>query len=87
MPRFFRRLAEGVFDEEDVIRRAHQLADFVGEAARFYNFDPKRLIAVGYSNGANIAAAFLLVAARSVVVRNPAQGDGAACAQTVAGSN
>ena len=61
MPRFFRRLAEGVFDEEDVIRRAHQLADFVGEAARFYNFDPKRLIAVGYSNGANIAAAILLL--------------------------
>jgi len=61
MPRFFRRLAEGVFDEEDVIRRAHQLADFVGEAARFYKFDPKRLVAIGYSNGANIAAAILLL--------------------------
>ena len=61
MPRFFRRLGEGVFDEEDVIRRAHQLADFVGEASRFYKFDPKRLIAVGYSNGANIAAAILLL--------------------------
>jgi len=61
MPRFFRRLAEGVFDEEDVTRRAHQLADFVGEAARFYKFDPKRLVAIGYSNGANIAAAILLL--------------------------
>jgi phospholipase/carboxylesterase len=61
MPRFFRRLAEGVFDEEDVIRRAHELADFVGAAAARYQFDPKRVTAVGYSNGANIAAAILLL--------------------------
>jgi predicted esterase len=61
MPRFFRRLAEGVFDEEDVIRRAHELADFVGVAATHYGFDPKGVIAVGYSNGANIAAAILLL--------------------------
>src|SRR6187397_432273 len=61
MPRFFRRLAEGVFDEEDVIRRAHELADFVGAAAARHGFDPKRVIAVGYSNGANIAAAILLL--------------------------
>src|SRR6267142_2575543 len=61
MPRFFRRLAEGVFDEEDVIRRAHELADFVGAAAARYEFDPKRVTAVGYSNGANIAAAILLL--------------------------
>lgn len=61
MPRFFRRLAEGVFDEEDVIRRADELADFVGAAARQYEFDPKKVIAVGYSNGANIAAALLLL--------------------------
>ena len=61
MPRFFRRLAEGVFDEEDVIRRAHELADFVGAAAARYEFDPERVIAVGYSNGANIAAAILLL--------------------------
>src|SRR5438477_11104234 len=61
MPRFFRRLAEGVFDEEDVIRRAHELADFVGATAARYEFDPKRVIAVGYSNGANIAAAILLL--------------------------
>lgn len=61
MPRFFRRLAEGIFDEEDVIRRAHELADFVGAAAARYEFDPKRVIAAGYSNGANIAAAILLL--------------------------
>ncbi|HWM23821.1 MAG TPA: alpha/beta hydrolase [Chthoniobacterales bacterium] len=61
MPRFFRRLAEGVFDEEDVIRRAHELADFVVAAAARYEFDPQRVTAVGYSNGANIAAAILLL--------------------------
>ena len=61
MPRFFRRLAEGVFDEEDVIRRAHELAEFVEAAAVRYEFDPKRVTAVGYSNGANIAAAVLLL--------------------------
>src|ERR1700704_1175910 len=61
MPRFFRRLAEGVFDQEDVIRRAHELSDFVGAAAARYEFDPKRVTAVGYSNGANIAAAILLL--------------------------
>src|SRR4051812_8014769 len=61
MPRFFRRLAEGVFDEADVIRRAKELADFVESAAAQYHFDPKQLTAVGYSNGANIAAAVLLL--------------------------
>jgi phospholipase/carboxylesterase len=61
MPRFFRRLAEGVFDEEDLIFRTHELADFVENAARQYNFDPKRVVAVGYSNGANIAGALLLL--------------------------
>jgi predicted esterase len=61
MPRFFRRLAEGVFDEEDVIRRAHELADFVGLATARHAFDAKGVIAVGYSNGANIAAAILLL--------------------------
>jgi phospholipase/carboxylesterase len=61
MPRFFRRLAEGVFDEEDVIRRAHELAGFVGAAALRYEFDPKEVTAVGYSNGANVAAAVLLL--------------------------
>jgi predicted esterase len=68
MPRFFRRLAEGVFDEEDVVRRANELADFIPEAARRYEFDPHRLTAIGYSNGANIAAAVLLL--RSDVFRS-----------------
>jgi predicted esterase len=61
MPRFFRRLAEGVFDEEDVVRRAHELANFIPEAAAKYEFDPQCLTVVGYSNGANIAAAVLLL--------------------------
>ena len=61
MPRFFRRLAEGVFDEEDVIRRANELADFVGAAALQYEFDPQQVTTVGYSNGANIAAAVLFL--------------------------
>ena len=61
MPRFFRRLAEGIFDEEDLVRRTHQLADFLRAAAIHYKLDPKRMFAVGYSNGANIAAAILLL--------------------------
>ncbi|HEV2806620.1 MAG TPA: alpha/beta hydrolase [Chthoniobacterales bacterium] len=61
MPRFFRRLSEGVFDEADVIRRANELADFILAAAAKYQFDPKQLTAVGYSNGANVAAAVLLL--------------------------
>ena len=59
MPRFFRRLAEGVFDEDDVRRRAYELADFIA-AAREHHGLPQP-IAVGYSNGANIAAAVLLL--------------------------
>lgn len=59
MPRFFRRLAEGVFDEDDVRRRAHELADFVAEARETYGLAAP--IALGYSNGANIAAAMLLL--------------------------
>lgn len=66
MPRFFRRLAEGVFDEEDVIRRANELGDFIPKAAAKYQFDVERLIAVGYSNGANIAAAVLLLRPRTI---------------------
>ena len=61
MPRFFRRLAEGVFDEADVVRRAGELADFVAHSAEHYGFDPTRVTAVGFSNGANIAAALLLL--------------------------
>jgi phospholipase/carboxylesterase len=58
-PRFFRRFREGMFDEDDVRRRAGELADFVAEARRAYSL--ARPIALGYSNGANIAAAILLL--------------------------
>ncbi len=61
MPRFFRRLAEGVFDPADLVRRTHELAAFVEEAARQYGFDRSRVVAVGFSNGANIAASLLLL--------------------------
>jgi predicted esterase len=50
-----------VFDEEDVVRRANELAGFIPDAAVKYGFDPDRLTALGYSNGANIAAAVLLL--------------------------
>jgi predicted esterase len=63
MPRFFRRLAEGVFDLDDLRRRAGELADFVRDAAAVYGFAPDRVVAAGYSNGANIAAATLLLRA------------------------
>jgi phospholipase/carboxylesterase len=59
MPRFFRRFREGLFDEEDVRRRAGELASFVAEARRAYGLDQP--LALGYSNGANIAAAVLLL--------------------------
>jgi predicted esterase len=61
MPRFFRRLAEGVFDLEDLKKRTHELADFVVAAAQRYEFDLKKIVAVGYSNGANIAASIILL--------------------------
>ena len=61
MPRFFRRLAEGVFDEEDLKLRTAELADFVAAAAAQYTFDARRVIAAGFSNGANIAASLLLL--------------------------
>ncbi len=61
MARFFRRLSEGVFDLEDLRFRTGELADFVSAAARHYGLDAARLTAVGYSNGANIAAALLLL--------------------------
>ncbi|MFL5151592.1 MAG: alpha/beta hydrolase, partial [Microvirga sp.] len=58
MPRFFRRLTEGVFDEADLRRRADELAGFIAEARAAYELAPP--IALGFSNGANIAAALLL---------------------------
>jgi phospholipase/carboxylesterase len=60
-PRFFRRLAEGVFDHEDLLFRTHELAAFVEAAADEYGFDPSRIVAVGYSNGANVAASTILL--------------------------
>ena len=61
MPRFFRRLDEGVFDVEDLKFRTYELAGFVEKASRIYGFDARKVIAVGYSNGANIAASMLLL--------------------------
>lgn len=59
MPRFFRRLSEGVFDEEDLIFRTKELNDFIDDAAKQYGFRRDRIVAIGYSNGANIAASLL----------------------------
>lgn len=66
MPRFFRRLAEGVFDEADLIQRTHELADFIAQAAKHYVFAQEKVVAVGYSNGANIAGALLLLRPESI---------------------
>jgi phospholipase/carboxylesterase len=59
MPRFFRRLAEGVFDKEDLIFRTKELFDFLNQAAEQYGVDRSSFVAVGYSNGANIAGSLL----------------------------
>ncbi|MFC5464079.1 alpha/beta hydrolase [Lederbergia graminis] len=59
MPRFFKRLAEGVFDEEDLVFRTKELNAFLDEAAEKYEFDRNNIISIGYSNGANIAASLL----------------------------
>ncbi len=61
MARFFRRLAEGVFDLDDLRRRTADLANFVAAASRQYGFEASSVVAVGYSNGANIAASLLLL--------------------------
>jgi phospholipase/carboxylesterase len=60
-PRFFRRLEQGVFDEADLIARTNELADFVIASAQTYNFNKNNVIALGFSNGANIAASMLLL--------------------------
>lgn len=83
MPRFFRRLAEGVFDEEDVARRANELADFIDKARSEYRLPAP--IALGYSNGANIAAAVMFLRPQAlagailframVPLRQPAKAD------------
>jgi predicted esterase len=66
MPRYFRRLAAGVFDLEDLSFRTNELADFVTSSARTNGFEPSRVVAVGYSNGANIGASLLLLRPGSV---------------------
>ncbi|MDC3417968.1 alpha/beta hydrolase [Aquibacillus salsiterrae] len=59
MPRFFRRLAEGVFDEEDLIFRTKELHEFLSKASEEYQFNQNNIVALGYSNGANIAGSLL----------------------------
>ncbi|MGI8832217.1 MAG: alpha/beta hydrolase [Nitrososphaeraceae archaeon] len=61
MPRFFRRLAEGVFDIEDLKYRTHELADFVEKGSKVYAFDLRYVISIGYSNGSNITSSLLLL--------------------------
>ncbi|MGP4079538.1 alpha/beta hydrolase [Pseudalkalibacillus sp. R45] len=59
MPRFFRRLREGVFDEEDLKYRTNELKVFIDEMASKYGFARDNVVAIGYSNGANIAASLM----------------------------
>lgn len=65
-PRFFHRLAEGVFDTENLVFRTHELAHFLEAASLAYGFDAGRAVAVGYSNGANIASSLLLLHPKSL---------------------
>jgi phospholipase/carboxylesterase len=74
MPRFFKRLAEGVFDVEDLVYRTKELNQFLDDAAGEYNFDRDNIIAIGYSNGANIAASLLFHyrnALRGAILHHP----------------
>ncbi|SRR6266446_3699868 len=66
MPRFFRRFAHGVFDLQDLKFRAEELLDFIKTSAAEYGSDPQNVIAMGYSNGANIAATLLLLHEKSL---------------------
>lgn len=61
MPRFFKRLQEGVFDEENLKEETKNLAEFLDEAAKEYGFDRSNVVALGYSNGANIAGSLLFL--------------------------
>jgi predicted esterase len=61
MPRFFRRLAEGVFDLEDLQRRAGELAEFIRRATDHYGLRDHQIVAAGFSNGANMASAVVLL--------------------------
>lgn len=74
MPRYFRRLREGVFDEEDLIFRTKELFEFLNDAAAQYEIDRGNFVAVGYSNGANIAASLLFHyenALRGAILHHP----------------
>lgn len=74
MPRFFKRLAEGVFDMEDLKFRTKELYDFIGKAAEEHGFDRSNVLAVGYSNGANIAANLLFTyadALKGAILHHP----------------
>ncbi|MGO4545182.1 alpha/beta hydrolase [Paenibacillus sp. 2TAB23] len=74
MPRYFRRLAEGVFDLEDLVFRTKELNDFLDSAAEQYGFDRSNLVAIGYSNGANIAGSLLFHyqgALRGAILHHP----------------
>ena len=66
MPRFFRRIADGVFDMEDLRFRTDELYNYVNEAASVYEFNRDNVIVVGYSNGANIAAAMMFYKEKSL---------------------
>ncbi|WP_210515951.1 alpha/beta hydrolase [Hymenobacter terricola] len=61
MPHFFRRLDQGVFDEGDVRHRTHELVHFLRAVSHRERFDLTKLVAVGYSNGANIAGSVLML--------------------------
>lgn len=58
--RYFKRFDDGTIDGEDAQRRGIELAEFAREAAAEYGFDPEKLVAIGYSNGANAAVAMAL---------------------------
>jgi phospholipase/carboxylesterase len=59
-PRFFKRLAEGVFDPKEVRSRAQELTRFIRAATVHYSLDENRIFALGYSNGANVASTVML---------------------------
>ncbi|MED2945105.1 alpha/beta hydrolase [Bacillus swezeyi] len=74
MPRFFKRLKEGVFDEKDLMKRTEELNAFLDQAAKELEFDRRQVVAVGYSNGANIAGSMLFLyehALKGAVLHHP----------------
>lgn len=85
MPRFFRRLAFGVFDEKDLKFRTDELASFIEETIASYDLVAAKIIAVGYSNGANIAASLLLLRP-GLLRRGAISSDGAASSCSSPGS-